>query len=160
MYLYILVWDIAPLFNAMVVFGEHRYYGKSLPYGNESYATPDKSKSNCYKNDRSLFDLLARYLTSGQALADYAYLLDYIRTTIKGAEQSQTVVFGGSYGGMLAAYFRIKYPHVVAGAHAASAPILQMTTPCESFSRVRIFYSENSSIRSIFPLRLLLKIFN
>ena len=41
---YISVWDIAPLFNAMVVFGEHRYYGKSLPYGNESYSKPEYSK--------------------------------------------------------------------------------------------------------------------
>jgi lysosomal Pro-X carboxypeptidase len=69
-------------------------------------------------------------------LADYGYLLDSVRTSIKGAEQSSTIVFGGSYGGMLAAYFRMKYPHIVVGAHAASAPILQISTPCESFCKV------------------------
>jgi lysosomal Pro-X carboxypeptidase len=38
------VWDIAPIFNAMVVFAEHRYYGTSLPYGNASYSKPEYSK--------------------------------------------------------------------------------------------------------------------
>jgi hypothetical protein len=31
------MWDIAKEFKAMLIFGEHRYYGQSLPYGSESF---------------------------------------------------------------------------------------------------------------------------
>lgn len=116
------MWDIAPEFNALLVFAEHRYYGVSKPYGNKSFTDPKYSG----------------YLTSEQALADYTELLTYLKAMIPGAAKSPVIAFGGSYGGMLAAWFRIKYPHIIQGAIAASAPILQYIglTPCEKFGQV------------------------
>jgi lysosomal Pro-X carboxypeptidase len=67
------------------------------------------------------------YLTHEQAMADYATLIDSLQTnfsaTIPGYKRQAVVLFGGSYGGMLAAWTRAKYPGQFAGAIAASAPI-------------------------------------
>ena len=50
-----------------------------------------------------------------QALADYAYVVTTIKQTTPGAEQCPVVAFGGSYGGMLAAWMRLKYPNIIIG---------------------------------------------
>lgn len=55
-------------------------------------------------------------------MADYVDLIKYIKTAYN-AEDKAVVTFGGSYGGMLSAWIRMKYPHVFQGALAASAPI-------------------------------------
>jgi len=115
------MWDIAPEFKAMLIFAEHRYYGESLPFGNKS-----SSKD----------PLKVGYLSSSQALADYADLITSIRGSVEGAAESPVIVFGGSYGGMLAAWMRTKFPHIVQGAIAASAPVAQFTSPCDAFGRI------------------------
>ncbi|KAM0933861.1 putative lysosomal Pro-Xaa carboxypeptidase [Dioscorea sansibarensis] len=102
------LFDIAPIFNALLVFIEHRFYGDSLPFGDDSYTSVDT----------------LGYFTSTQALADYAVLIRSLKHILS-AEAAPVVVFGASYGGMLAAWFRLKYPHIAMGALASSAPILQ-----------------------------------
>ncbi|WOL00855.1 lysosomal Pro-X carboxypeptidase-like [Canna indica] len=104
------MFDVAPLFKAMLIFIEHRYYGESVPFGSEKAA---------YSNTSTL-----GYLSSTQALADYATLIIDLKKNLS-SDDSPVVAFGGSYGGMLAAWFRLKYPHVAIGALASSAPILQ-----------------------------------
>jgi surfactin synthase thioesterase subunit len=40
------------------------------------------------------------FLTTEQALADYAQFIDYIKESIPNAKKSPVIVFGGSYGGL------------------------------------------------------------
>ncbi|KAG8307505.1 hypothetical protein J6590_020635 [Homalodisca vitripennis] len=114
------MWEIAPDFKALIVFAEHRYYGESLPFGNKSREPEHLG-----------------YLSSSQALMDYVELIAELKQN-KQDNRHPVIVFGGSYGGMLAAWMRMKYPGTVAGAIAASAPIWQFTdmTPCNVYNRV------------------------
>ena len=108
------VFDIAPEFNALIVFAEHRYYGESMPYGSNSF-----NRTNI------------GHLSMEQALADYATLLLALKPQYNNAP---VVTFGGSYGGMLSGWMRMKYPFVVDMALAASAPYMDFTTKIDVFS--------------------------
>lgn len=92
-----LMWQLGESLNATIVFAEHRYEGHSLP-------RPDINHCLAYSS-------------SFQALADYARIIELYY------KPRPVIVFGGSYGGMLSAWMRYLYPHLVAGAIAASAPV-------------------------------------
>ncbi|XP_023738064.1 uncharacterized protein LOC111886055 [Lactuca sativa] len=100
---------LASRFKGLVVYIEHRYYGTSMPFG---------SKDEAYKNASTL-----GYFTSEQALADYAQIIIDVKKNMS-AENCPVIAIGASYGGMLASWFRMKYPHAAYGALAVSAPIL------------------------------------
>lgn len=94
------VWKLGVQLGCSVVFAEHRGYGTSLlPGGWEQ-------------------------LSSQQALADFAELGSALRSR---RGQVPLVVIGGSYGGMLAAWLRTKFPHLFAAAVASSAPVAAFT---------------------------------
>lgn len=63
-----------------------------------------------------------RFLSSRQALADLAHFRTMVAEA-HGLTNAQWVAFGGSYPGSLAAWFRLKYPHLVHAAVATSAPV-------------------------------------
>lgn len=101
-----LMWTLGKKYNATIVFAEHRYEGKSLPVYDD------------HKNTSNITNCLT-FCTSSQALADYASLI----LQLNPGNNRPVIAFGGSYGGMLSAWLRMKYPSTVAGAISASAPI-------------------------------------
>ncbi|PSC67864.1 inner membrane PPF-chloroplastic isoform B [Micractinium conductrix] len=100
-----LMWQMAAELGGLLVFGEHRYYGVSQP-----------------ENSTDAGAASFRYLSVEQALTDQIKLIQHARTE-HGSRDAPVAVFGASYGGMLAAWLRARYPQVVAGALASSAPL-------------------------------------
>jgi len=64
------------------------------------------------------------YLSSEQALADLAEFIVDIPMTLRIPTSAKWIVFGGSYPGSLAAWLRMKYPHLVHAAVSSSGPLL------------------------------------
>uniref|UniRef100_A0A0A9XTD3 Putative serine protease K12H4.7 n=1 Tax=Lygus hesperus TaxID=30085 RepID=A0A0A9XTD3_LYGHE len=97
--------DYAKQYNALCFQLEHRFYGESKP-------TEDSSVSNL------------RYLSSEQALADLAYFIEGMNEKYNLTSNNKWIVFGGSYAGSLAAWARLKYPHLIHAAVSTSGPLL------------------------------------
>ena len=122
-----IMWENAAQFGAMLVFAEHRYFGKSLPFPGEVMPAPPK----------------INFLQTDQALADFSTLIDWLKLS-RNSSSSAVIGFGGSYGGMLCSWLRIKYPSALDGCIAGSAPIVNfesMTPPFNfnSFAQTETF---------------------
>ena len=93
----------AEKFHAKLVALEHRYYGESIPV-------------NSFSTDN------LRDLTVDAALDDLAYFQRRLRNNKDWT--GKWISIGGSYPGALSAYYRLKFPYLVAGAIASSAPVM------------------------------------
>ncbi|KAG7341924.1 serine carboxypeptidase S28 [Nitzschia inconspicua] len=116
------LWEAAESFQGMVVFAEHRYYGKSFPFGSPENALSPKNIS---------------YLSVEQAMADFNLLQGHIRDKWNMSRDAAFVVAGGSYGGNLALWLRLKNPNLWAGAIASSAtPLKHLLRETNAFNRI------------------------
>jgi len=90
-------------YHAGIIYLEHRYYGESIPRVHETL------------EDYS-------WLSSRQALNDIAEFIQQMNQArnITGP----WISFGCSYGGSLATWLRTKFPHLIHGSIADSAPVL------------------------------------
>lgn len=64
-----------------------------------------------------------KYLTVDQALADLAHFVEEITNDKQLNATGGVIVVGGSYSATMAVWLRQKYPHIVKGAWASSAPL-------------------------------------
>ncbi|KAL3939543.1 MAG: hypothetical protein SGBAC_005753 [Bacillariaceae sp.] len=119
------MFEAAEEFGAMVVFAEHRYYGKSNPFGRSEQALGKGYNIS--------------FLSVEQAMQDYNKLNLHIQNEWKMASGLSTpfVVFGGSYGGNLALWMRLKNPNLWAGAIASSVtPLKHLLRETNGFTRI------------------------
>jgi len=96
------VW--AKQFGALMLDIQHRYYDGQNPPSDDGQP---------------------RFLQSAQAIADAARVVKEVnqRYSSRVKQPIKWIVTSGSYGGILAAIFRLKYPELTVGAIAISAPV-------------------------------------
>ncbi|BFU18293.1 serine carboxypeptidase s28 family protein [Entamoeba histolytica] len=98
---YFVVTDLAKKHKGLMLSVEHRFYGASTP---------------SLEMDKLI------YCTAEQALMDYVEVISHVQEE-NNLVGHPVIVLGGSYSGNLAAWMRQKYPNVVEGAWASSAPV-------------------------------------
>lgn len=94
--------DIAVDLNGYIFGTETRFFGDNKP-------TSDVSINNL------------RFLSTEQVLADMAHLIDHIKQQDTRLAHARVILVGTMFGGNLATWFRVKYPHYVDGVWSSSS---------------------------------------
>uniref|UniRef100_A0A182QN93 Prolylcarboxypeptidase n=1 Tax=Anopheles farauti TaxID=69004 RepID=A0A182QN93_9DIPT len=100
--------DVAALQGAWLATFEHRYFGTSNP-------TPDYSTENL------------RFLRTEQVLFDLIEWIDFLKREVMGDPNARVILHGVAYGGALASWARQRFPNIIDGAWASSAPVRATT---------------------------------
>jgi Serine carboxypeptidase S28 len=79
------------------------------------------SKNPKFRRDLSVDSL--KYLDIDQALEDLAHFIRIKKTQIDGAQNSGVILIGASYSATMVSWFRQRYPDLVNGVWASSAPL-------------------------------------
>ena len=98
------VTELAKSYGALAVTLEHRFYGESIPNGN--------SKTENLK-----------FLTVENALADLSTFTQFFKDSRNMTDSNKVFVFGGSYPGGLASWYRIAYPDSSVGSLSSSGVV-------------------------------------
>jgi hypothetical protein len=129
-----IVTQLAKTYNGLGVILEHRYYGQSYPFANLTT-----------KN--------IRFLSTEQALADYAYFASHV--VFPGLEHLNLtagavpwVGYGGSYAGAFVAFLRKLYPEVFFGVVSSSGVTAAIEDYWQYYEPIRQF-APSDCVRNI-----------
>ncbi|KAI1415503.1 peptidase S28 [Hypoxylon sp. FL1857] len=131
-----IMYEYAKQLGGLAVSLEHRYFGQSLPFGQNSH-TPSNMK----------------FLTLDNVMADAVSFVEYIKESHNGAPDSKAIVASGSYGGFLAAAFRLNHPDTFFGSLASAGPVKSFSNSSDPetynwwtwVNRVYLDHSEEAS---------------
>ena len=101
-------YTLAKRLNGLSAYCEHRYFGKSIPFNWTI------EQANARGNNQ--------WLSIDNAMQDYSLALKHLKN--KYSSLGKVFTFGGSYGGLLAAWMRMRYPDQVDGAVISGAPVM------------------------------------
>ncbi|XP_070073361.1 putative serine protease K12H4.7 [Drosophila takahashii] len=139
--------DMAVENSGMLFYTEHRYYGLSLPFGEESFKLDNLKQLNLH-----------------QSLADLAHFIRHQKSKNPKMKDSKVILVGGSYSGSLVAWMTQLYPDLISASWASSAPLLAKADFYEYMEivsdSIQLSYGHNCSLRIEKGLKFLVKLFD